>query len=374
MKYNLDGLTRILLQFQSDLEKKQHFYDTTRALNPDFSPVSEDNWRKELARCWIYGTDDIGTVLMAPLPKIPYQSEASRSLASTHYSNWQTDIEKNATPDSEYIEYFLNPVDFADYHLEEPNKGETLYDYIIRLRDIVENKEKLLFFWERALSGFLNHLRQSISKRQIAFLELIFPEDMEIRRITTLKEVKTGTLTSEFQEVPCGQIARKIPPTVFPIYIMNAADIIRELVNTVICGRQNAKLGAAETLGMCWICLTSSRLRLPIALNDLFNLPIKALENPSDKNLPSLSLPTIFDWLPVPCSETIWNFLKALSEIPGAQPRSRIFQSTDESLYRVLRRTIQKLDFYQTQGEITFKTFLSQPVEFDHRYQPQITH
>lgn len=367
---NLDDVTKILCQLQEDLEKKKHFYESTRLLNPNFSPVSEDSYRKELARCWIYGTDDIGTILMAPLPKIPFQSDVSKSLASTHYSDWQTILESNASPDSLYIEYFLDAEEFPEYHLEEPDNKETLYDYITRLQDIVENKEKIPFYWERALSSFLNYLRQTNPKKQIAFLELIFPEDMEIRRITTYKEVKTGKLTSKLQKFSCGQIARKIPPSVHPIFIVTAADIIRELVNTVLEGKQNARLGAAEALGMCWICLTCARLRVPIALNDLISLPAKALERSSDIKLPLLSLPTIFDCLPVPCSETIWRCLKALSEIPGAQPRLTIFQSSEESLYRTLRRTKQKLGIGQTKGEITYKSFLSHPVEFDHRYQP----
>lgn len=308
---------------------------------------------------------------MAELPKIPFQSEASKSLASEYYINWQMSLEENAAPDREYIEYFLNPEEFSEYHLEEPKKGETLYDYIIRLQDFVENKWKIPFFWERALSSFLNYLRQTVPKEQIAFLELIFPEEMEIRKVSAFKEVKTGKSSFEFQEFPAGQIARKIPPTVYPIHINTASDIIRELVNTVLEGNKKAKLGAAEALGMCWICLTSARLRIPIVLKDLISLPLTALQRTLNEPLPLMSLPTIFGCLSVPCSETIWSLLKALSEIPGEQSRSTIFQSSEESLYRTLRRTKQKLGFDQKKGEITYKTFLSQPVEFDHRYQPK---
>jgi hypothetical protein len=244
-------------------------------------------------------------------------------------------------------------------------------DYISRLQDIVENKEKIHYLWERGLSGFLHHLRKTISKDQIAFLELIFPEDMEIRKITTFKEVKTGKSTSELQEVAYGQIARKISPSVYPIYIKTAADIICELTNTVLHGRQNAKLVAAETLGLCWVCLTSSRLRLPIALKDLFNLPKVVLRTSLDDIFPTLSLPTIFGHLPMPISETIWRLLTALSDISSAQPRSSIFQSPEESLYRKLRHTIEKLGLDPAKGKITFQTFLSPPLEFDHRYQPK---
>lgn len=368
---NLDEVINILLQFKEKLKKKQSFYASMRALNPNFGPLSEDNCQKEIARYWIYGTDDIGALWKAPLPKIPYQTEASKSLASKHYKNWQKVIEANAAPDSDYYGYFLNAEEFIDYHLDEPKSGETLYGYIIRLQDIVENKEKIHFLWERGLSGFLHHLRKTISKDQIAFLELIFPEDMEIRKITAFKEVKIGKKTSGLREVPYGQIARKISPAVYSINIKTAADIICELANTVLHGRQNAKLVAAETLGLCWICLTSSRLRLPISLKDLFVLPKDVLRRSVDDIFPTLSLPTIFSYLPMPVSGTIWGLLKALSNTPGGQPRSSIFQSPEESLYRRLRHTLEKLDLDPTKGKITFQTFLSPPVEFDHRFQPK---
>lgn len=34
--HNLDEVIRILLQFRDGLDKKQSFYDSTRALNPNF--------------------------------------------------------------------------------------------------------------------------------------------------------------------------------------------------------------------------------------------------------------------------------------------------------------------------------------------------
>lgn len=72
---NFDEIMEILSQFQEKLEQKQHFFDSTRSLNPDFEPVSEESWHRELARCWIYGTDNIGTILGAPLPKCPCREE-----------------------------------------------------------------------------------------------------------------------------------------------------------------------------------------------------------------------------------------------------------------------------------------------------------
>lgn len=249
---NLNEILNILSQFQAELEFQQKFFQTTHSRNPNFSPVSEANCRKELARCWIYGCDNIGTLLNVPLPKIPYHPEASQSQASKHYISWQNTIEKNAEPNSLYSEYFLNHEEFGDYHLEEPKNGETLHDYILRLQDVVENKENIHFLWERGLSSFLHYLRQTIPDEQIAFLELIFPEEMEIRKITSFKPKQTGKSTWELQEVPFGQIVRKTPPNKYPIFILTAADIMRELANTVLHGKQNAKLTAAESLGLCW--------------------------------------------------------------------------------------------------------------------------
>lgn len=356
---------------QERLEKRQLFYDSTRNLNPSFSVVSEDSCRKDLARCWIYGSDNIGAILMAPLPKIPYQSEASQSLASIHYTNWQITIEERAEPNSWYTEYFLNKEEFSTSHLDEPNKEETLYNYLLRLEEIIATKEEIPFLWERGFSSFLSFLRETIAKEQIAFLELIFPEKMEIQKFKFFKPVQTSKSHWELKEVPTAQIARKISPSVYPIYILTAADIIRELVNTVLYGRQNSKLTAAESLGLCWVCLTYARLGLPIDLKDLLSIPISDLMRSADNSLPTLKLPSIFGCLSTPVSETIWGFLKAISEISGTQTRSSIFQCPEESLNRSLRRVIAKLGLDPEKGKITFKTFLSQPTEFDHRYQPK---
>lgn len=371
---NLNEIINILSQFQAKLEQKLDFYDSTRVLNPGACPVSEKSCREDLARCWIYGSDNIGNVLSIPLPKTSPHSEESQSKAFKHYIKWQKAIEKNAAPDTQYTEYFLNEEEFDAYHLDEPKSEETLYAYVLRLRDIVENKENINFLWERGLSSFLHYLRRTITKEQIAFLELIFPEDMEIRRITSLKPLKTGKSTWELKEVPFGQIARKISSCRYPIFILTAADILRELVNTVLHSRQNAKLTAAETLGLCWVCLTSARRGLPLEVNDLLYLPKSALGVKMDETVSTLTLPSIFGDQPMPISNTIWEFLKALSDISGAQYRDVVFQSPKESLYRCLKRTIEKLNLDSTKGKITFQTFLSQPVEFDHRYQPKMTH
>jgi len=368
---NFDEIMKILSQFQEKLEQKQHFFESTRSLNPDFEPVSEDSWRKELARCWIYGTDNVGTILNAPLPKFPYLSETAQSPASKHYAEWQESIEKNAAPDSHYTEYFLNEEEFGSSHLHEPKPKEPLYDYILRLRDIIEKSEKIHFLWERGFSSFLDHLRRTLAKKQIAFLELIFPEDMELRPRTRCEAVQTGKYTWEIEETPAHLIARKISPCRFPVYICTAADTLHELANTVLNGRRNAKLTAAETLGLCWSALTCARRQLPLKLDDLLHLSKNAITIEPNKLLPTLTLPSIFGGQAMPISNTIGRFLTALSNLSGTQSGKNIFQSPEESLYRCLRRAVKKLNLDPKKGKITFQTFLSQPVEFDHRYQPK---
>lgn len=363
---NLDEIKKVLSLFEQTLEKKQQFYKSARAQNPGFGPLSEESCQKELARCWIYGIDHIGTLFKEPLPKISHQPALSQSLAFGHYNKWLKALKKNAVPDSEYIEYFLNDEYFSDYHLDEPKKDETLYNYVIRLQELIEKKEKIHFLWERGLSSFLHYLRKSHSKDQIAFLELIFPGEMEIKKGTTTQWIQLGKSMWKPKEVPFGQIARKISPPVYPIFIITAADVLRELANTVLYGRKNAQLVSAEALGLCWICLTHARLRLPVELKSLITIPRSVLKKPSEETLPVISLPTLFGHLPMPASETIWNFLKALSNT-----KESLFQSPKESLYRCLRRTIERLNLDPKKGKITFQTFLSQPVEFDHRYQPR---
>lgn len=118
-------------------------------------------------------------------------------------------------------------------------------------------------------------------------------------------------------------------------------------------------------------CLTGSRRRMPLEIEDLLTIPKKALEIRPDATFSTLILPSIFGGLPMPVSNTIWRFLKALSDLPGVRSRTSIFQCPKESLYRCLRRNIEKLNLDPTKGKITFQSFLSQPQEHDHRYQPK---
>jgi hypothetical protein len=278
---------------------------------------------------------------------------------------------KEIAPDSQYAEYFLNKKSFPKYYLNKPKKDETLHDYLHRLQEIIATKKKIHFIWERGLNSFLHELRKAHTRQEIAFLELIFPEEKEIRKSTAIEWVQVGKSTWEPREVPFGQIARKISPCIYPIFIITAADILRELANVVLYGRPNAKLTAAITLGLCWVCLVHARLRLPIELKNLLNIPRKNLIKPSDDIPHTLLLPTIFGNMPMPVSYTIWNYLDALSGIQEANNRTSIFQSPIKSLYRCLERTIKRLNLDPAKGKITFQTYLSQPVEFEHRYQPK---
>lgn len=143
-------------------------------------------------------------------------------------------------------------------------------------------------------------------QERIAFIEQIFPQKMGF----------------------CGdKIIRKIAPEVYPIPYEIAARIILELARQCRFSRTNAQLAAAESLGLCWLCLNASRLRLPIHLESIYAIESKSIQLDSDR--PILNVPTLFGDRPVQISTRVAKYLYL---IPSKEPRKTILQSPIRSL------------------------------------------
>jgi hypothetical protein len=182
----------------------------------------------------------------------------------------------------------------------------------------------------------------------IAFIEQIFPQKMGF----------SGD-----------QIIRKIAPEVYPIPYEIAARILLELARQCRFGRTNAQLAAAESLGLCWLCLSASRLRLPIHLESIQAIESKAIQ--LDNDFPILKVPTFFGDRAVRISTRVAKYLDVLSSISSKKPRKTILQTPMRSLNRTLDRALASLEL-ESLGNITYVTFLSYPHHFgNHRYQPK---
>ena len=170
-------------------------------------------------------------------------------------------------------------------------------------------------------------------------------------------------------DIKHGRIIRIITPEVPSIPEETAAKIIIELARRCRFERRNAHLTAAESLGLCWLCLTASRLRLPIYLETLQAIKTTALHLRGE--FPMLLVPTFFGDRPIRISCRLAKFLHALSLIPFKKPRETILQSPLRSLTRTFDAVLKKIAPNPEFGNITYVSLLSPPHCGSYRYQPK---
>lgn len=336
----LEEAKKILNDLKKSLEKIKNIWKELRTLNPGWEQLSEQNWIEKQARCWLHGATKIeeANELDRWLFDHPPLSETAKSNADKKVKCWREWLEiKDA---------YYEP--FEDFEFEKPRRGESLIDFILRMAKAVEKEGPSARLEWRAFKSFLGYLR-NISLDEIAFIEQIFPQKMDIKY---------------------GRIIRKIAPEVYSIPQETAVEILMELARKCQSGRRDAQLTAAESLGLCWLCLTASRLRLPIYLKTLQSIKATALQ--LDGKFPTLLIPTFFGDRPIRISSRVAQFLKALALIPSKKPRETILQRSSRRLNQTLESVLKKVSPNSEFGNITYVSFLSPPHHFDpHRYQPK---
>jgi hypothetical protein len=239
----LEEAKKVLTDLENELKTGKTIWESILSEQPP-----KRSWIEKQAKCWIHGVTDVreASEIERWLFDYPPLSEIAKSNAKNHVKCWREWLEiKDA---------YYEP--FDDFEFEEPKKEESLIEFIHRISVLVEDEGPLTGFEWRAFKSFLAYLRQ-ISIEEVAFIEQIFPRKMEIHH---------------------GRIIRIIAPEVPSIPQEMAAEILMELAQSCRFGRRNAQLTAAESLGLCWLCLTASRLRLPIHLYKSIKLK-KAVKN-----------------------------------------------------------------------------------------------
>ncbi len=300
---------------------------------------TEAEWKKRKARHWLHGATETFESLKLEewLYDKPPISKIAQSLAQTCFDSWSDFIRE----DGVYA-------DFSEKHLPKPKDQERLIDYLIKLSQGVEASGWGTRTHNKALRSFLHFLRQGYPQKEIGFIEHIFPQKIELRN---------------------GAIIRKVPNEVYAISQEMAAEIVIILSKICLDGRANAQHTAAECLGLCWLCLTASRLRLPVFVESLANIKLKALRK---GRYPTIEIPTLFGNRKIRISKLIANFLDALSKIPPNTPRETILQKPFRSLRRAFDEALQETTFNDQLGNITFVTLLSPPHPLgQRRYQPK---
>lgn len=340
MSNPLQEVQAVLNDLEDDLGKTKTIWENLRVSNPDFEQLSEKHWEEKSSRCWLHGATAVTEAieLEQRIFDSPPVSKTAQAPASKIHRAWKRWLEEKG----EWGAYYC---DAAQFRIPLPKQGETLIDFIIRLAHLVEESGKGDRLGWRALKSFLDFTRKKHSIEEVAFIEHIFPKKMRLFH---------------------SRIIRLISPETYPIPEEAAANILIELARRCRTGRPDAQLTAAECLGLCWICLTASRLRLPVHLE-----VIQKIKPISIQSGPILQVPTWFGDRPVKISHRIEKFLKTLANLPSKTPRETILQRPLRSLSRAFEHTLQTVPPNPNYGNITIASLLSQPHIFgDHRYQP----
>jgi len=340
----LEQAKGVLTDLESALEIKKSGWLQVRKDNPDFEPVSEENWREKSSRCWLHGathifeTNEMDQWLFVRVDP----SKLAQKKVSPLIGLWKKRISEKGP--------------WGHYYSDDPRfnlkskKNETLIEFIVRMARQTEELGKGHGIAWRALKSFLSFLRSTYPQEEVAFIEQIFPLEMDVFY---------------------GRIIRKIPPEVYPIPLETAGDIIHELA--IMCSncRPDAQLGLLETLGFCWLCLTASRLRLPTEVAMIYKTKASSINFDSDS--PTILVPTLFGDQKIRISRRIAEFFHLLSKIPSEKPREMILQKPFRSLTRTFNRVLERVAPDPGFGNITFLTLISPPHIFgeDHRFLPK---
>lgn len=334
----------VIIDLEAALEEKNKGWLEVRQDNPEFEQVNEENCREKTSNFLLHGATDIfesnelSTWLHISLPL----SKLAQTKASKHIEAWEMVMESKGP--------------WGHYYADDPRffikseKNETLLNFIIQMAVKTEIFGKGDRIEWRALKSFLGYLRGTYPKEEVAFIEQIFPSDMDVFY---------------------NRIIRKIPREVYPIPLQVAGDIIQGFMTLCKDSRPNAQHSFVEALGLCWLCLTASRLRLPIELEAIYQTKSSAIS--FEDEFPTILIPTFFGNQKIRISWRIAKFLSHLSEISSNQPRDTILQKPLRSLTRAFDRVLEHVRPDSSFGNITFLTLISPPHVFgeDHRFIPK---
>ncbi len=336
----LNKIKDILDELEKDLDEVKKIWDEMREINPHFDQLSEEHWIERRTYSWLHGATNVqeSNELEQWLFDSPSPSYTAKMKASEAIKHWKNYLKDN---NSKY-----NPL--ATFKFYSPLKNETLEEFLKRMA-IKIAKEGFGEPWRRRkFKNFLDYFRNLISEEH-AFIEHIFPYKMDIFH---------------------GMVIRKVAPEVFAIPVETASSILIDLANQIHYGRPNVQYTAAESLGLCWICLTASRLRLPVHLEMLHKFKTTSLHIKEKR--PQLSIPTLFGDRKIQISSRVAQYLQTLSQISSKKQRLTILQRPLRSLTRCLASTIKKLPIPSDFGNITYVSLMSSPHHAGlHRYQPK---
>lgn len=368
MYKHLDKIQDLLDDFEMELSNVRAIWKKIEIDNLDFEQVSEDNYQEKHARMWLHGATrvDERNELERWLHGYPPATKTANASAQDVYEAWQGWLKKQG----DWGAYYM---DFQEFQIVEPKDKETLIQFITRLSQTIADECKKHYLRWRALRSFLNFIREYYisTTEPVAFIEHIFPKKMDLYH---------------------GKIRRLIPLEAYPIPEKTAADILIEFARRCRNGRPDARHTAVEGMALCWLCIASSRIRLPKTLEmvgsiegtavlsgvefSISTIPTYGSEciasnRFNDAAFSVLQVPTWFGNQPLKISNRIASFLNLVSQIPAKKARKTILQRPMGSLRRLFDEVLHSVAPPSEYGNITYLSLLNQPHIFgDHRPQP----
>ncbi len=330
----------IIKDLQQAIVQKKQIRENLFKLNSEWEQLSEEHWEQQEARCWIHGATEVceANELERWLFDNPPISDIAQEDATKCLKYWQDFYQENSEDCGE----------LAKAAMEQPQEGEILQDYILRVAALIEKQGKGNYWQWRTLRSLLGYLRK-FPPIQTSFIEQILP--------------KKGDL---FSKGVRKRIIRKVAPEVYPISQHLTRDILYRLGDMAINGRPNSLLSALESLGLSWLCLIASRLRLPVHLEKVATIKPSAIC--IDDTFSSMLVPTLLGERRIGIANRVARFLIELAKIPSNKPRESILQSPTRSLTRTFDRALQNCAIDVNLGNITYVTFLSPPHHYEHDY------
>jgi hypothetical protein len=304
----------IIKDLQQAIEQKKRVRENLFEINPEWEQLSDEHWEQQEARCWIHGATEVreANELERWVFDVPPISDIAQQDATECVEGWQSFYQEGSEDCRELDETAL----------DQPLEKENLQDYILRVAALREKHGKGNYWEWRTLKSFLAYLRKFPSI-QTSFIEQIFPKEGDLLSIGARK-----------------RIIRKVDPESYPIPQRVTRDILYRLADMATDRRSNGLLSALESLGLSWLCLIASRLRLPIHLEMIAKTKASAIS--IDSGCPSILIPTLMGNRKCKISNLVAEFLIALSKIPSKKPRESIF-----NIYRLNKLPITSIILLQ---------------------------
>ena len=327
MANDLSELKKILNELEQEIEEKKRVRNEQGFNAPDWAQ-----------RCWLHGATEVpeSNELERYLFEAPAKTELAVTNAGDFFVEWREWLEEKGT-----MGWGAYYVDDNRFDIPAPKRNESLFSFIVRLAQLFEDSkigERLAL---RALNSFLNFVRTKYPASEVAFLEQIFPK-------------KRGSIE--------GKIIRRITQEVLPISQERTCELLVKLAQMCRYGAPTGQLSAAESLGLCWMCLTASRLRLPIYLTTLWATKASAIDLEGD--FPTLYLPTFFGDSKIRISHHVARFLQLLSSIQSKRPRDTILQRPLRTLAVTFDTALKGQSSEPEDGNITYVSLLTPPHHF----------